>query len=144
MTERPHQHTGAWPEPIGARPEPGVAPRPDESATTKPTPVRALSVAPETTEPDVAEVHIEVAGVMWTVRVMGRSGSRGGGAPLLLLGFWAEDPSAERPEFEAMVIGRLFAEMTPPRLEAALSQSRPPLPDDRPRQFFPDGGGRGR
>jgi hypothetical protein len=131
------------PEPIGARPEPGVTPRPDESVASKPMPVRALSGAPENTEPDLVEAQVEVAGVIWTVRVMGRSGTpRSRSAPLLLLGFWAKDPSAERPELEAMVIGRLFSDMTPSRFEMALSQGRPPLPDDRPRPFFPDGGGR--
>jgi hypothetical protein len=112
----------------------------------KPTPARQSATddsAPQAPT-DVAEASVVVDDVEWVVRVMGRSrGSPAGAAPLLLLGFSNPDATETASTREALVVGRLLSELTTDRLRAAFLESRPPLPDDRPRRFFSDGRGRG-
>jgi hypothetical protein len=80
---------------------------------------------------------VDVDGTIWTVRVQGRSGGTSTvSAPLLLLGFWNAQSAPAPPDREALVVGRLLADMSERELEAALAQSRvPPDPDRRPGFF---------
>ena len=109
----------------------------------KPTPVRDLvtpgasrGASPDVSS-DVSEATVDVDGTTWTVRVQGRSG--GGStvsAPLLLLGFWNAQSAPAPPDREALVVGRLLADMSERELEAALAQSRVPADPDRRPGFF--------
>ena len=109
----------------------------------KPTPVRDLAAPgvspgafPEV-EPDIDEATVEVDGTSWTIRVQGRSGgSDAMKPPLLLLGFWKAQTVASPPDREALVVGRLLADLTEDDLEAALAESRDPAVVDRSRGFF--------
>ena len=107
-----------------------------------PTPAResAHTDAPApSVEPDLAEARLEVDGVEWTVRVMGRSGGgSGGSAPLLLLGFWSAEAAEEPPALEATVVARTLAELSWESLETALSRADAPPDPSRKTTFFDD------
>ena len=130
------------PQPLDGGPSaPGVARRARESG--RPTPVRDLAtsrVSPDAStgvEPDLLEATVEVDGTSWTVRVQGRSGGASAvNVPLLLLGFWKARPAASPPDREALVVGRVLADMTAGSLETALSESYDPADLDRPGGFF--------
>jgi hypothetical protein len=91
-----------------------------------------------TGEPDAEAVRLEVDGVRWTVRVLGRSGGSGAGVtPLLLLGFWKGEPRGERETDrpgpharEALVAARTLSGLSEGDLGDALSRSDPPRPPD--------------
>ncbi len=104
----------------------GAKGKPQKSA--KPTPVRAVAEAapalPSPTEPDVDEARVEVDGVVWTVRVFGRSGSPGAGeTPLLLLGFEGESPGSVRTVREALIVGRTLRDLSEDSLRSAFDGS---------------------
>lgn len=92
---------------------------------------------PEPPAPDVEEAHVEVDGRTWTVRVLGRSGrvSRGE-APLLLLGFWDDEPGEAPPPLEVTVVGRTLGALTPACLGDALAKASPPPSPGRRKPFF--------
>jgi hypothetical protein len=84
----------------------------------------------------VTEVALEVDGVCWTVRVLGRSGSsETRSPPLLLLGFWAQETVGE-PDREATVVARALADLSPARLEDAFGGSAPPPSTAGTKPFF--------
>ena len=135
----------------GSRPPPAGPPRPltggsDAPAAAgqvpesgKPTPVRDLAPpgASRGASPDVSEATVDVDGVPWTVRVQGRSGGAStASAPLLLLGFWQAQSAPAPPDREALVVGRLLADMSEGELQAAFAQSRVPADPDRRPGFF--------
>ncbi len=130
------------PQPLTGGPKAPVVTR-QTSKSGKPTPVRDLATpgvspgaAPDV-EPDVGEATVEVDGTSWTVRVRGRSG--GGSTvntPLLCLGLWKVKSATSPPDREALVIGRLLADMTAGDLETALAESRDPVDPDRRPGFF--------
>ncbi len=114
-----------------------------------PTPVRALDrsrASPATPEPDLVEAVIDVEGVSWVVRLLGRSGGggAGGGAPLLLIGFWEESVSHTDHDREAMVVGRTFAGLSRSSLEGAFARSVARRGQDGQPSFFADCDGRRR
>jgi hypothetical protein len=137
-----------------ARPTEGLG----SGRAAKPTPARALAGAEPrdatssagtevgavgAIEPDAREALLEVDGMQWTVRVLGRSGRSGTRSPpVLLLGFWpgAADREHER---EATIVARTLSELSPARLASALGSSSPPPQGERPRPFF-EGAGLGR
>ncbi len=96
----------------------------------KPTPVREMAPVestPAPTEPDLEEAEVSIEGETWAVRVLGRSGGeRASATPLLLLGFWEEDPDAHAPDREALIVGRTLAGLTPAALRSAFDESEPP------------------
>lgn len=96
----------------------------------KPTPVRDMAPVestPAPTEPDLEEAEVSIEGETWTVRVLGRSGGeRASATPLLLLGFWEDDPEADDPDREALIVGRTLASLTPAALRSAYRASEPP------------------
>ena len=86
------------------------------------------------------EAAVEVEGVRWVVRALGRAGC--GRAPLLLLGFF--DPLDPRePRREALVIARSLDGLTELQLEAALRSGIPALPAGARKPFFPEIAARG-
>jgi hypothetical protein len=116
-----------------------------EADRVKPPPARVIGPSAETApsappppiDEDVEEARIEVAGRVWSVRVLGRSGRASrGAAPLLLLGFWDAAASGEQPVLEVSVVGRTLARLTPEQLEEALGRAFPPLNPERKRSFF--------
>lgn len=118
-------------------------PLPARPGASKPTPARELNgetrVPP--TEADVSEVHIEVGGTSWAVRVLGRSGSASGASPpLLLLGFWDDGDASGAPSLEAMVVGRTLETLSVEALEEALSVAAKPPDPARKKAFFSDAG----
>ena len=125
----------------GGSDTPAVTGKAPESG--KPTPVRDLSRPaastdlPAEVDVDVEETTVDVDGLSWTVRVQGRSGGAStANTPLLLVGFWKAPSVASTPDREALVVGRLLADMSEEELAAALAGSRnPPDPDRRPGFF---------
>lgn len=109
--------------------------RPEPPPKAGPLPARSTSEgkpgAPEPPAPasDIEETSVEVDGMDWIVRLLGRAG---GGAslgvtsavPLLLVSF---RPSREKDaaEREALVVGRTLADLTPEQLEQALRRAAP-------------------
>jgi hypothetical protein len=87
-------------------------------------------------EPDGEEVGLEVEGVAWVVRVLGRSRRGHVTAPtdLLLLGFSRGE--ATDAELECLVVGRTLSAFTEGQLEAAFQDAGPPPDPDRPRTLF--------
>jgi len=75
----------------------------------------------------------------WTVRVTGRSmgGPPSAPVPLLLLGFFSGSGD-ERPEREALVVGRGLDELGPDHLEAAYRASQAPPPEGLRKPLFPE------
>jgi len=138
----PQPASAGLPRPLtdGSRP-PAAAGQAPESG--KPTPVRDLARSgastdvPADVEPDVEEATVEVDRLSWTVRVQGRSGGASAASiPLLLLGFWKDQSASLPPDREALVVGRLLADLSEGELVAALAgSSDPPDPDRRPGFF---------
>lgn len=118
-------------------------PMPARPGGGKPIPVRELTgeSPPQPIAADVTEAQVEVDGVRWIVRVLGRSGRASGtAAHLLLLGFWEGDVGGEGPALEAMVAGRSLEGMSTEALEAAHSKASKPQPPNRKRTFFKEAG----
>lgn len=132
-----------------------VSPAPDEerpaqeagrgAAPTIPTPVRAaLGGAPHASSEaairDAAsppEAPLEVEGVRWTVRVLGRSGAGAARTPLLLLGFFhPDDPGA--PRREAWAVARGLGALTQLQLEDAWRAGTTPSSGGERKPFFPE------
>lgn len=129
----------ARPSIAGAAAE-GVADPGTTPSARSPDAAPVLAPAPA----DLSEAVVESGGVVWKVRVLGRSGRAGGRAPpLLLLGFWESDEPGIPHAREVVVAGRALGELGADRLEAALAEALPPPPPGRKRSFF-EGMGQGR
>lgn len=99
-------------------------------------PGAATDVLPDV-EADVEEATVEVDRLSWTVRVQGRSGGASAvSAPLLLLGFWKGQSASLPPDREALVVGRLLADLSESELAEALAGSSDPADADRRPGFF--------
>ena len=118
-----------------------------------PIPARAASDSRPSDVVPLEETRLLHDGMEWLVRICGRSGGQGGGAPLLLLGFWplaqASDgtnglgeenrpssdpaPAELKPEREALTVGTSLDELGHEELRAAFVASRPPPQPSRPR-----------
>ena len=127
------------------RPPPSELP-PARPSSPKPTSVRDLAGATPSGAPDLGETFLEVGGMAWAVRVLGRVGrASGASAPLLLLGFWEADAAAHRlPSREALVVGRALEDLSPEALEEALAAARPPRDPDKTPGFFQESAQGGR
>lgn len=85
----------------------------------------------------MAESHVEEEGVVWRVRVLGRSGRASGRSPpMLLLGFWNDERLERPPRLEATVVGRRLADLSSESLAVALSQASPAPDPARRKSFF--------
>lgn len=89
-------------------------------------------------DPEEGEVRLCAEGIEWTIRVRGRgrAGAKSGPAPLLVLGFF-DDPTAEEPRREALVVARRLSDMSERQLEGAFRIARPPT-EPGSRGFFPE------
>jgi hypothetical protein len=103
-----------------------------------PPPARALTQTEngplEPVPPDVDGAQLAMAGDVWHIRVLGRSGGVGPTAvPMLLLGFWPEGEAEGEAVREALIVGRTLEALTTLDLENALAASREPRgPSQRP------------
>lgn len=136
--------TPASPRPVSVRAGAPEATRPPSvREAAPPVPVRramdAGDVPFDSVQPDAEEVSLEVEGVPWTVRVLGRS--RGGPATaptdLLLLGFCRMDGANAQGDLECLVVGRTLSGLTEHDLVASLASATPPPDPNRPRTLFP-------
>lgn len=113
-----------------------------------PLPVRSTMSAPPSPQQAGAvqaptphvRVELEMEGVRWVVRELGRSGSPR--APLLLLGFFHPD-DPEEPRREALVTARGLDGLTELQVEAAWRASIGHVRAGTRRPFFPEVTARG-
>jgi hypothetical protein len=85
---------------------------------------------------DVGERALDVDGVEWTARVLGRcrGGPAAAPADLLLLGFSSSGEGP--PELECLVASRTLSQLTDLQLTSALAEATPPRDPQRPTSLF--------
>ncbi len=114
---------------------PPSGPRPARLAMgAAPAPAAGAEPAP------AQEASLEMDGVRWAIRVLGRAGSSK--ARLLLLGFFHPEAPAEARR-EAVVLGRGLDALTELQMEAAFRSSVPHVPSGTRRPFFAEIASRG-
>jgi hypothetical protein len=115
-------------------------PQAKPSESTSDGPSRTVESASPPAGGEAAEVRVSGRGGTWWARVLGSAGgSRARSAPLLLVGF--RQDGAQEPTLEALVAGRVLADVPDDALEGALARAGEHPAPLRKTPFFEDADG---